>query len=106
MKQNKRNLRGATVGPSNGPSSTYRKWPIQAEKNPKFNATMLTKELKSFISKQQKNGMESSNPVIRAMYDPDSVDRALKYRLVCYCRDYIHISSCTPHHSFICILLC
>lgn len=82
MKRNKKNLRGATVGPSNGPSSSYRKWPKQAEKNPKFNAVLLDKELMSFVTKQQKNGMESSNPIIRAMYDPNAVDRALEYRFL------------------------
>ena len=76
----KRNLRGATVGPSNGPSYSYRKWPKQAEKNPKFNTIMLDKELKNFIKKHNQNGKESTNPIIRAMYDPDAVDRALDYR--------------------------
>ena len=63
---------------SNGPSYSYRKY--KQEKNPKFNTIMLDKELKNFIKKHNQNGKESTNPIIRAMYDPDAVDRALDYR--------------------------
>ena len=99
MDRKKRNLRGATVGPSTGPSPSYRKWPQEAEKNPKFNTVMLAKELRTFVNKQQKNGMESSNPVIRAMYNPDAVDKALEYRLLCCC--YTHSHKFLSYHYII-----
>ena len=70
MKNFEVSSRFAVVGPQGGPYPKLKKWPRDGMHSG-FEAQILDKELKAIVHRQNKNGRNSDDPIVRAMYDPN-----------------------------------